>query len=341
MPRKRSNKNAWMPDYTKIEGDWFVYYRQSTREYKRLCRANQPRSELLKSYEIFAHCQGANFNDCIDKYLSSPQFKALSKGTRSKYQFAIETSKNKELRFSFGPMDAEDIEPPDVRLFMDYWAEMPEKANTMHTVLSAIFVWSIERGYIRRNNPCAAVKKFKSSQGGRYVSDAEYFAFFDFLIRNEKYNIASAMALAFLCGSRLQDVLRIKKRKPFILNTQDCYCVEDGIIIYQLKSTRSQLKRWSNELKQAAELDRKLHSNYLVSNNAGKPYTTSGFKSLWQAWQKKAFEKGYIKDRFRFHDMKIKAASDMDSSEIAQNLGLTEAMARRYNHTPDAVDVVR
>lgn len=341
MSPRRKHKNAWMPRYSKIENGWFVYYRQSTNEYKKLCKADLPRSELLKAYEDFVNEPDTNFNDCIDKYLKSPQFKGLAKGTQKKYQAAIATQDNQEIRFSFGEMDAEEIEPPDVRLFMDSWSHMPEKANTMHTTLSAIFTWNIERGYIRRTNPCLTVKKFKSSKGGRYVSDSEYSIFFNYLIDHKKYNLAAAMALAFLCGARLQDVLRIQKRKPFSVRPEDCYCVDKGIIIYQLKSKRVQLKNWSKELKSASKLDRKAESLYLVSNDSGEPYTTSGFKSMWQKWQRKAFEDGVIEERFRFHDMKIKAASDMEADKIAKNLGLTEATAKRYNRTPDVVDVVR
>lgn len=341
MGRKRSTKNGWMPDYTKIENGYFVYYRQSTREYQRLTKADAQRWEMLKAYDQFMSDPGQLLKDCIYAYLDSPQFKFLAPGTQKKYRSAIATQANQELLYSFGDMEPEDIGSPDVRRFMDSWAHQPGKANSMHTALSAVFQWCIERGYIQGVNPCRNVKKFSERKGGRYVNDLDYKAFFNFLIDQGKVSHACAMAIAYLCGSRQQDVLRLLKRRPFSPKESDCYACDEGLMIYQQKTGKVQIKRWSEELRRVYDLASRQNSEYVICNLRGEQYTRGGFNSGWRKAQVEAAEKGTISARFRFHDMKIKASSDSKAEDRAVFLGATQSTAERYNRTPDAVDPVR
>ncbi|WP_444939414.1 hypothetical protein [Microbulbifer sp. JMSA002] len=46
---------------------------------------------------------------------------------------------------------------------------------------------------------------------------------------------------------------------------------------------------------------------------------------------------GIIKERFRFHDLKIKAASDFEGDVKHFTGHKTTSMAERYNRTPDKV----
>ena len=339
-----------MPDYTKFDGAWFVFYRQSTGEYKRLAKRDAPRWEQLKAYADFTEGGSVKFRDCINAYLSSNKFKSLAKGTQNKYLVAVATkgdpekgiSGNQELMYSFGDMEPSGIRPPDIRLFMDSWEHMPSKANNMHTALSAIIKWNIQRGYIVGTNPCQGVEKYPDKGSGRYVTDKEYKAFFDFLVENKKEMHAYAMAIAYLCGSRLQDVLRLTRHRAFNWKDDDCYKTEKGLIIYQMKTGKVQLKKWSDELKSIVDMALSSHSDfYIITKQGGGQYTPDGFKSTWQRMQIKAFEAGVLTQRFRFHDMKKKAASDVDADRRALFLGSTESTANRYNETADAVDPVR
>lgn len=341
MGRNRSDDNSWMPQFTKFDGKHFVYYRQSTGEYKRLALKDAPRWEQLKAYDQFIEGGNSTFKDCIYAYLDSSQFKSLRKATQDKYRTAIATQSNQEIMFSFGEMEPQEIQAPDIRLFMDSWAHQPGKANTMHTALSAIFQWCLERGYILGANPCRAVKKYPEKRGGRYVDDLEYKAFFNFLIDNDKTAHACAMAIAYLCGARQQDVLRLTKHRPFNVKDTDCYATASGLMIYQEKTGKVQLKTWSQELKSVFDLACRVDSSYVISNSRGQRYTRGGFNSTWQRMQRKALEEGVIENRFRFHDMKIKASSDVNPEKRALFLGATESTANRYNRTADAVEPVR
>ena len=343
MGRKRSYKYAWMPKHTRFDRKWFVYENRTTGEYKRLAPRTDPQWKLLRAYDDFINSEGSSFKDCIKAYLKSPQLASLAKGTQDKYQNAVATSKKQELMYSFGHMQPEDITPPVIRRVLDAWASMPAKANNMHTALSAIFQWNIERGHVLGSNPCRAVKKYTEKKGGRYVGDFEYKPFFNFLIDNGKVAHACAMAIAYLCGSRQQDVLRLKQRGiGYQFKEGECYAVKDGLMIYQQKTGKVQLKRWSDELKRVYDLACKGNSSlYVICNSRGERYSRSGFNSIWRRMQIKALEKGILQERFRFHDMKLKAASDVDAERRAYFLGSTESTANRYNRTADETDPVR
>ena len=357
MGRKRSHKYAWMPAHARFDRNRFVYENRTTGEYKTLGLKTDPQWKLLRAYDDFINSDGSSFKDCINAYLESPQFTNLAPGTQKKYLRAIATQPdhktgwpgNQELMFSFGEMQPERINPPSIRKVMDAWASMPAKANNMHTALSAIFQWNIERGYILGSNPCRAVKKYTESKGGRYVHDLEYKPFFNFLIDNGKVSHACAMAIAYLCGSRQQDVLRLLKHRPFKVKEDDCYATKEGLVIYQLKTGKVQLKRFYDpktgnkyQLKDIYDLACKGNSSqYVICNARGKRYTRGGFNSIWRRMQVKAVDQGILQERFRFHDMKLKAASDVDVERRAHFLGSTESTANRYNRTADETNPVR
>jgi len=50
-------------------------------------------------------------------------------------------------------------------------------------------------------------------------------------------------------------------------------------------------------------------SMYLIYNRHGQPYTSNGFKAMWQRLMKIWVEKG--NERFTFHDLRAKAVTDM------------------------------
>ncbi len=53
--------------------------------------------------------------------------------------------------------------------------------------------------------------------------------------------------------------------------------------------------------------------DYLFYNLKGQKYTSSGFQSNWQKLMVKAVKTGTLQKRFTFHDIRRKAASDMES----------------------------
>lgn len=328
-----------MPPNTKLHQGWFVFYRQATKEYKKLCKANEPRWVLLKAYDDFINEASATFADCIKAYIDSTQFKQLATATQRNYLNAIATSENIEIAYTFGHMPPNDITPPDIQRFMDAWAVTPHKANTMLAVLTNIFNWNIARGHILIDNPCKTIKKYSSKQGGHYVSDADYFAFFDYLINNGYHAHAYAMALQYLCGARQQDVLRLLRNPPTNPDEKDSYLLERGIYIYQQKTGKRQVKLWNDDLLNIVQAALALRdSRYVICRKDGERYTRGGFNTIWNRQQRDAIEQGVISRRFGNHGMKRKAGSDIDGQSRRNFLGhKSTSISEIYNHTPDEV----
>ncbi len=58
-----------------------------------------------------------------------------------------------------------------------------------------------------------------------------------------------------------------------------------------------------------------MNSIYLFPNESGQQYTSSGFQSNWQKLMKKALKEKIIDERFRFHDIRRKTATDIEQSK--------------------------
>jgi integrase len=84
------------------------------------------------------------------------------------------------------------------------------------------------------------VSKFKAVARGRYITDAEYEAIY----KEADDVVRTAMEIAYLCAARLADVLGMQWRQV----------TPEGIFIQQGKNNVSQIKQWTDRLKQAFEL---------------------------------------------------------------------------------------
>ena len=76
-------------------------------------------------------------------------------------------------------------------------------------------------------------------------------------------------------------------------------------------------------------------------SRTGAKFTRSGFGTTWSRMQKLAAEQGVISSRFRFHDLKIKAVSDVDGDKQMFSGHKTKSQAERYNRTADKVRALR
>jgi integrase len=147
----------------------------------------------------------------------------------------------------------------------------------------------------------------------REVTPEEFNAVYG--IANERMQIA--MDLAANIGQRRGDLLKIRE--------QDI--TEEGISIQQGKTRASLIVEWSPGLRETVERARTMKpdipKDFLLRSKTGKPYTSNGFKSIWQRLQRRALEKGLINSRFKFHHLRKKAATekaDLTTEEEAKDL---------------------
>ncbi|MCO1336509.1 tyrosine-type recombinase/integrase [Microbulbifer sp. OS29] len=298
-----------------------------------LCNPDATRAEVWAAYERWESDQyGKVFtiSDLIDLYFASPQFtKELKPQTQKDYfRYA------KKIRTVFGQAKPDTIASPVIQMYMDTRGQQfPTAANRERTFLSIIFRWGKARGFVSIEDPTKVVKPLKEKQGGRYVEDSEYLAFYTWLESKGHTAHAAAMEIAYLCGARQQDVLALKR--------QDI--TEEGLLICQQKTGKKQLKLWTERLHDAVELALKSNTRsksqcmHLIRGRTGQRYTRDGFNSTWSREQKAATEAGTLPARFRFHDLKIKGISDFEGDKQEFSGHKTRSMMERYNHTADKV----
>ena len=121
---------------------------------------------------------------------------------------------------------------------------------------------------------------------------------------------------------------------------------DNGIHVTISKTGKRIVIKWSNALRTAVtevrKIPRPIRGLHLFCTRYGKPYTVSGFSSIWQRKMKSAVAMGVLKERFTDHDLRRKTASDLDDPERAQrllghaNIGTTK---RHYlNAKPEVVE---
>lgn len=147
----------------------------------------------------------------------------------------------------------------------------------------------------------------------REVTQAEFDAVY--AIANERMRVA--MDLAANIGQRRGDLLKIREE----------HITDEGINIDQGKTGAPLIVEWTPALRETVERARAMKPDipkvYLLRTRTGQPYTSDGFKSIWQRLQRRALKKGIIQSRFKFHHLRKKAATDkadLTTEEEARDL---------------------
>ena len=203
------------------------------------------------------------------------------------------------LRRMFAGAPPDDITPRHIYGYMD--RRPPIRANREKALLSHIFRHAIKWG-VATDNPCRRVMSNPEKPRDRYVTDDEFWSFHAMA----SPVIKVAMTLALLLGLRQGRLLDLRLQ----------HVTEDGIAVDAGKGGKKLLFEWNDDLRAAVEEAkalRKVGSMFLICNRRGQQYTRDGFKAIWQRTMKRWVESGG--ERFRFHDLRAKSASDHESGE--------------------------
>ncbi len=99
---------------------------------------------------------------------------------------------------------------------------------------------------------------------------------------------------------------------------------EDGIHAYISKTKQNVVYQWTPALNQAIQnarrIKRPVTGLYLFCTRRGQPYSVSGFSSIWHRKMNAAIDKGILSERFSDHDIRAKAASDVDANHATELL---------------------
>lgn len=305
-PRKRRNQNdEWMPPR--------VYRGRSAYEWHpkeggavRLCKLTADKVEVWNAYDKAYNesLNQENIDYIIKEYYKDERFTELARNTQDDY-------KNCEQYISktFGTMHPAKITPVHIRQFLQKRGQISRsRANRERVFLSNVLQFAIEIG-IAPKNPAKEVKPLKTTraereQPKRYVEDWEYLAVYEIA----PDLIKSAMEVSYLCAARQRDVLDLR-----LTDLKD-----DGILICQGKTRKRQIKGWTPRLRDAINLAKsrpsKINTILLFHTREGMAYSSSGFKSIWKRYIKKALDEKLIQSSFTFHDLKRKGITDFEGS---------------------------
>lgn len=316
MARLRTT-NKHLPKYvTVVHGSY--WYRAPKTKAVRIAAVGEEQA-LYKFMAEKAAPVGpiTTMNDLFDRY-QREVVPTLAERTQKDYHGIIA-----KLRGVFGDMKPNDIEPRDVGRYLD----VPKgkiSANRQIAVLSAVFTKAVGRWYVADRNPCFKVERNKKKARDRYVTDEEYKAVYAMMPARHQI----AMELALLTGQRQGDLLRLEWEQ---INEKE------GRIYFRQGKTGKQLRVRISPRLQAA-IDRAklliphLPRQYVLRTAKGQRFKSSGFKSVWQRYMRRAY-KGYskkahrgaeavqyppvIRAPFTFHDLRAKSVSDAKSLQDA------------------------
>lgn len=331
MARKRSQKDAWIPPYVN-RGKSAWEFRPKGGPCVRLCALDSPKALVLRrhaeEFERLTTKEGS-FTSLVERFLKSPQFIKLAVSTQKDYQKYW-----KKIEPVFGKVDAMAITPQHIRKYMDRKGKTSEvQANRHHSFMSKVFSWGYERGDVKIN-PCKGVSKFTEKERDRYIEDWEY----DLVFKHADNRVRAAMEISYLCAARQGDVLKLTKSQ----------LLKEGIFIKQGKTDKKQIKEWTDRLRRATTLVKPtvkkdgtvIESIYVIPNQSGVAYTSSGFRSMWDKLIKKVRKETGKPLDFTFHDIKAKGISDFKGNQAEKQEFSGHKTARQVETYDRKVKVV-
>lgn len=264
-------------------------------------------------------------NDLFSRYLREvAPLKSAASYKKNIYQM-------QNLTKVFGQMIPSEVTPVDIYGFLDIRGKTaPITANREKSLLSHVFSYAIRWG-VCSSNPCRFVKRNTEKPRDRYVENWEFDAVWEIA----PPVIQCLMTFAVISAQRIGDILKIKLSD----------ITDEGIFIQQGKTGKKLLLEWSDELRNCVDKIKKLprsniYSFTLFCNSKGQPLVYEAFSTLWLKVMKRALADGIIKERFTFHDLRGKSASDLQNRAHASALlGHSDQRTtqRIYIRTPEKV----
>lgn len=201
----------------------------------------------------------------IEEYRASTEFTKLSDSSQRAYRTYLDMIERK-----FGSMTREVIEDPEARGEFKTWrdslADKPRRADYAWTVLARVMSFAADRGRISVN-PCLKGGRLYKADRTEVIWTEDHIAAFMAVASHE---LGLALMLALWTGQRQGDLLKL---------TWNAY--RDGrISLKQSKGGRTTVIPAGDTLK-AALADEKKRALTILTNQAGEPWTSSGFRASW------------------------------------------------------------
>jgi integrase len=330
--RRKSTADAWIPKYVRPGKSAWEY--RPPGAYVRLCGLDadpatviQAHANAKMAYDERKHRKGYTVSDMLADYITG-----IKRGDGRREPLSQRTIKDYEdstvfLNRVIGDWLPNEVRPETLREYMDNRKVLksPRKGEIAHKRANLELItfrnawgYCAERAKVRGQNPAADIKLYEYIARERYVDDAEYEKVYSVAPKPVKV----AMSIAWLCGARQGDVLKLVHGRPGQTEPekgQDAVTLESGIYIAQGKTRRKQIKEWTPALRDAVEISKGMHvtpegavivSRYVVHTKRGTRYTQDGFQAIWS----RAVKAAGLPESFTFHDLKAKGISDVEGT---------------------------
>lgn len=260
-----------------------------------------------------------------EKYLN---LHALSKKKPKGYKEDMASIQNIIVK-RFGHLNVDAVTTFDLQKLHAELKDTPYKANRLRALLSKMFTLAIQWGW-RLDNPVQGVEKYQEYKRHRWLNDEELQTLWTVLETYYNQNLADAIRLLILTGSRRNEVLHA---------TWDQFDLEKGVWTKPAHSTKQKkmehlpLSSVAIEMLKDMRLDSE--SPFLFPGKIeGK--SMQEIKKAWDTIRKRA---GFAD--LRLHDLRHTHASHLVSSGLSLSivgklLGHTQAATtQRYAHLAD------
>lgn len=242
----------------------------------------------------------------------------VSRGRLSADTIASNELEVVELKNAFGKMNPSSVRPKHVWDYLHRYRGVvaPVRANREIALFSRMFTRLMNQGVLDQN-PCGSVERNEEVPRDRLVLDDEWRRLLQFAQNNGHLpvhspfrdvstagkRVALAAELAYLTGKAQGQVIQLTRGQ----------ITDDGVCFDARKRGRRTLVEWTPALRsvvdQCLALPTRITSTYLIPNMDGQPYSSGGFKGMWQRLMNAWVAEG--NEHFTFHDIRGKAVSDM------------------------------
>ena len=257
---------------------------------------------------VSATVPAGTFGDAIERY-TLEELPKLAKNTQKIFRSDI---KHVSAFFSTAPID--QIKPKHIRQFLDDNKAIPTTANRCKRVFSVIWNKARGWGYTDIANPCEGIEGHTVKKSTIYITDDLYSTVY----KHANAPLRDAMDLAYLTGQRPADALGMTE-----------FDIISGMLIVTQDKTSKPLRiKISGELKEL--IDRihtrkesfKVVTGALLINQQGRrlthPMLRNYFDEARQAAIVEAPEREEFIKKFKFRDLRAKAADDISDSRTEQ-----------------------
>ncbi|MGC3959588.1 MAG: tyrosine-type recombinase/integrase [Verrucomicrobiota bacterium] len=207
------------------------------------------------------------------------------------------------LKEQFGHIEASELKPKQIGQWMNGGpARGKIQRGKIVSVLATAYRYAVGEWFVVDSNPTRDLRMPKGKRRTRYVTDAEFQAVRAIC----KPRLQAAMDLALITGQRQGDILKMK--------WSDIDVNRRLIHMKQGKTGKKFAIHVTEALEEVLVRCKRMEPmhprQYVLRNKFGNKYSSEGFRALWQRFIKKALQLGAIKEKFTFHDIRAKCASD-------------------------------